>query len=106
MLAEEMFQVLVTAKGHDVGENVMNNNFFNFRVHFSVVVSPVKQKSLHTRLLAFILTSAAVCLVLLFKLQSLVVGHLPDTILALSARNTDFLSLCFCGYFSCGPGTR
>lgn len=92
MLAEEMVQVLVTAKGHDVGEKAMNN-FFNFRVHFRVVVFPVKQKSLHTRLLAFILTSAAVCLVLLFKLQSLVVGHLPDTILALSARDTGFLSL-------------
>ena len=66
MLAEEIFRVLVTAKGHDVGEKAMNSNFFNFRVHFSVFVFPIKQKSLHTCLLAFVLTSAAVCLALLF----------------------------------------
>lgn len=65
LLAGEMFRVLVTPKGHDVNENVMNNClvFFFLILEFNVFVFPVKQKILHTCLLAFILTSATNCLI-------------------------------------------
>ena len=71
LLAGEMFRVLGTPKGHEVSENIMKNSLgfcfcFLLILEFNVFVFPVKQKILHTCLLAFILTSATICLILLF----------------------------------------